>query len=199
MQQPMPGADTADLHRRASHWFSRQVDQIRPDQWHLPTPCSDWDVRELVNHVAGEALWTPPLMAGGTIAEVGDRFDGDVLGDAPVDRWHEAAAEAQNAIDASGALDKNVHLSFGDTPATEYVTQLFADHLIHGWDLAQAIGADTRMDPELVTACATWFDTVEPLYRQAGAIGPALDVSPDADAQAVLLSRFGRTAALGAP
>jgi uncharacterized protein (TIGR03086 family) len=156
-------------------------------------------VRELVNHVAGEALWTPPLMAGGTIEEVGDRFDGDVLGDAPVDRWHEAAAEAQNAIDASGALDKNVHLSFGDTPATEYVTQLFADHLIHGWDLAQAIGADTRMDPELVTACATWFDTVEPLYRQAGAIGPALDVSPDADAQAVLLSRFGRTAALGAP
>lgn len=194
MQQPLPGSETADLHRRASDWFSRQVDQIKPDQWHVPTPCSDWDVRNLVNHVTSEALWTPPLMGGSTIEDVGDRFDGDVVGAAPVARWHEAAVAAQHAIDTPGALDGIVHLSFGDAPATEYVMQLFADHLIHGWDLARAIDADARMDPDLVTACAKWFDTVEPLYREAGAIGPRMEVAADADAQTLLLSRFGRTA-----
>jgi uncharacterized protein (TIGR03086 family) len=187
-------ADIATLHEAAAQWFGGLVHQVGDDQWDLPTPCSEWNVRELVNHVTGEALWTAPLMAGSTIAEVGDRFDGDVLGATPAATWDAAAAEARAAIAAPGALDRMVHLSFGDTPAVEYISQLFADHLIHGWDLATAIGAPSRMDPELVAACATWFDTVEPLYRQSGAIGPAPAVPQGADEQTVLLARFGRGA-----
>jgi uncharacterized protein (TIGR03086 family) len=183
-------------HDAAAGWFGRLVHQIRPDQWSAPTPCSEWNVRDLVNHVTGEALWTAPLMAGSTISEVGDRFDGDVLGANPVDAWDAAAARARTAVAAPDALRRTVHLSFGDTPATEYVSQLFADHLVHGWDLAEAIGADTRMDPDLVSACATWFDTVESLYRDAGGIGPRAPVDPGADAQTVLLARFGRSVTL---
>ena len=37
-----------------------------------------------------------------------------------------------------------VHLSFGDFPGGEYTRQLFADHLIHAWELARAIGADEQ-------------------------------------------------------
>ena len=59
---------------------------VGEDQWGAPTPCADWDVRELVNHVAGEDLWTAPLLEGSTIEEVGDRFDGDLLGDDPISR-----------------------------------------------------------------------------------------------------------------
>jgi uncharacterized protein (TIGR03086 family) len=192
------GFDVAELHLRASDWFGELVHQVGIGQWHLPTPCADWDVRALVNHVTGEALWTPPLMAGQTIADVGDRFDGDVLGRTPRDTWDAAAAEAQAAIHAPDALDRTVHLSFGDAPATEYVSQLFADHLVHAWDLAEAIGADTRMDRELVTACAGWFETVEPMYRDAGAIGPRPPVDPGANEQSVLLARFGRSPLLAA-
>lgn len=200
---PTPTGDdvargVAAHHDDAARWFGRLVHQIRHDQWRLPTPCSDWNVRDLVNHVTGEALWTSPLMAGSTIAEVGDRFDGDVLGATPADAWDAAAAQARTAVIAPGALDRTVHLSFGDTPAAEYVSQLFADHLVHGWDLAGAIGADTHMDPHLVAACAAWFDTVESMYRQAGAIGPRPAVDPDADDQMVLLARFGRSATLAA-
>ena len=192
------GTRLATLHDGAAGWFGRLVHQIGADQWDLPTPCTEWAVRDLVNHVTGEALWTAPLMAGGTIAEIGDRFDGDVLGADPIAAWDAAAAGARAAIDAPGALDRTVHLSFGDTAATEYVSQLFADHLIHGWDLAEAIGADTTMDDELVAACAAWFDAVEPAYRQAGAIGPRPAVDPGAGAQTVLLARFGRSATLAA-
>ncbi len=72
--------------------------------------------------------------------------------------------------------------------------QLFADHLIHAWDLARAIGADERLDPELVDACAAWFAPVEEAYRGAGAIAGRPPVPDGADAQTRLLAMFGRRA-----
>jgi uncharacterized protein (TIGR03086 family) len=97
-------------------------------------------------------------------------------------------------VQADGAIERTVDLSSGPTPATEYVSQLFADHLIHAWDLARAVGADDRLDPELVEACAAWFAAMEPHYRAAGAIGARPETPPGADAQTILLAAFGRTA-----
>jgi uncharacterized protein (TIGR03086 family) len=133
-----------------------------------------------------------PLFAGSTIAEVGDRYDGDVLGGDAVLSSTEAAEDASAAVSEGGAMDRIVHLSFGDTPAVEYVHQLLADHLIHGWDLAVAIGVDPTIDPAGLAECAAWFDDREDLYRQAGAIGPAVQVGPDASDTDRLVARFGR-------
>lgn len=182
-----------DLHRRACDEFGKRVDTVADDQWHLPTPCSDWDVRTLVNHIVAESLWTPPLMEGRTIKEVGDRFDGDVVGGDPRKAFHDAATPAIEAIRSDGAMSRTVHLSFGDTPAREYAMQLFADYLIHGWDLARATGGEERLDPELVAACSEWFESMEDAYRTGGAIGPRPDVPADADPQTELLAKFGRT------
>lgn len=182
-----------DLHHRAVAAFDDLVRAIGPDQWDLPTPCVGWTVRDLVAHVTAENLWTPPLLAGRTIADVGDAYEGDVLGEDPVAAWSASAAAATSAAAEDGVAERTVHLSFGDASAADYLHQLFADHLIHGWDLAQAIGADDRMDPGLVSACAAWFATVEDAYRDGGAIGPRPAVAPDADAQARLLARFGRS------
>jgi uncharacterized protein (TIGR03086 family) len=186
-----------DLHRRALDRFGANVRQVRDDQWDSPTPCADWDVRTLVNHVVNENRWTPPLLEGQTIAEVGDRFDGDLLGDDPKHAWDDSAQEAAAAVQADGALDRTVHLSFGDAPGSEYVWQLFADILVHGWDLASAVGADVRLDADLVEACARWFAKVEEDYRSAGAIGPRPELADDADAQTRLLAAFGRASRWG--
>jgi uncharacterized protein (TIGR03086 family) len=91
-------------------------------------------------------------------------------------------------------MDRTVHLSFGDFPGREYAMQLFADHLIHAWDLARAIGVDERLDPELVGACTAWFTAMEEAYRSAGAIAARPPVSDGADAQTRLLAMFGRRA-----
>ena len=83
-----------------------------------------------------------------------------------------------------------VHLSYGDEDMAEYLRQLVADHLIHGWDLAAATGGDRRLDPELVADVAAWFAEREDLYRQAGLI--AEPVGTYDGAQSDLLSRAGR-------
>jgi len=180
--------------RHAAGEFGARVSQIRDDQWEADTPDTEWNVRDLVNHVLAENLWAPPLFAGSTIGEVGDRFDGDVLGADPHGSWRAASADALAAADAPGAMDRTVHLSFGDFPGREYAMQLFADHLIHAWDLARAIGADERLDPDLVEACAAWFAGMEEGYRSAGAIAARPPVPDGADAQTRLLAMFGRQA-----
>lgn len=181
----------AELHSRAVEQFRSLVHLVPADAWTAPTPCSEWDVRALVNHVAGEELWTVPLIGGRTIAEVGDRYDGDVLGAAPSHAVDGAANAAAAAFEQPGAMDRTVHLSFGETPASEYAMQLVADHVIHGWDLAAATGSDTRLDDELVGALSTWFAQREDLYRGAGAVSERPSV-PARDAQAQLLVAFGR-------
>lgn len=190
---------TAVTHPSVAH-YTRAVRRVgdlvaavRRDTWDAPTPCTDWRIRDLVNHLVVENLWVPPLLRGATIKEVGDAFDGDVLGDNPVQAWRKAAADAATAIADAGPLDRTVHLSFGDTPAAEYVTQLFADHLIHGWDLAQAMDADAALPDDQVEVCASWFDEMEKGYRQAGAVAEAVAVPPGADAATRLLARFGRS------
>lgn len=187
-------AELGALHRRATAHFGDLVHTIGPGQWVLPTPCAEWTVRDLVNHVTAENLWMPPLLSGALIADVGDRFDGDVLGDDPIAAWDAAATQALAALDDLDVMARTVHLSFGDSPADEYVRQLLADHVVHAWDLAQAIDADDHLDDALVAACTEWFDSVEHTYRRAGAIGPREAVAPDADAQQRLLARFGRSA-----
>ena len=113
--------DTVDLHRRAVTEFGRRVEAVPQDGWHRSTPCGDWDVRALVNHLVNENRWTPPLMRGSTIEEVGDRFDGDLLGDDPKGAWADASRAAVESVAERGALERTVHLSFGDSPAEEYV------------------------------------------------------------------------------
>lgn len=183
--------DITELHRRTVATFVSRLGAV-DDRWDARTPCSDWDVRALVNHVVGEDLWTVPLMGGATVEEVGGRFDGDVLGDDPVATGQVAGEAAIEAAAEGLAANRTVHLSFGDFPAAEYAYQLAADHLIHGWDLAAAIGSDRRLDPELINAVAEWFAEREELYRSAGAIAERPPGDPPSDPQDRLLQAFGR-------
>jgi len=90
-----------------------------------------------------------------------------------------------------------VHLSYGDEDMEEYVAQLAADHLIHGWDLAVATGGDAHLDQDLVIEVAAWFAQREEIYRSAGAIGARAATS--GDAQSELLASFGRNSRWASP
>ncbi|MFC7649137.1 hypothetical protein ACFQX6_58455 [Streptosporangium lutulentum] len=77
-------------------------------------------------------------------------------------------------------------------PGAEYIAELFADVLIHTWDLARAIGADERLDPELVEACETWFSDAANDYRQAEITEKPQPVPSGTDPQTRLLASWGR-------
>jgi uncharacterized protein (TIGR03086 family) len=181
-------------HRTVECWADR-VNAVRDDQWQDPTPCTEWTVHDLVNHVVGEDRWTVPLMQGSTIEQVGDRFGGDLLGDQPVRAALDAAKEAVSVVAERLPRGERVHLSYGEEAPGEYVAQLATDHLIHAWDLAAATGGDTRLDPHLVSSVATWFAEREELYRAAGVVGPP--ASRTGEPQTDLLAAAGRDADWG--
>lgn len=183
--------DVVERYRRASAAFGAGVHRVESDAWNLPTPCASWSVHDLVNHVVGENVWAVELFAGRTVAEVGSRFDGDLIGDDAAATWDDSAAAALECVERPGAMDSTVHLSFGDFSGAAYAEQLVADLLVHAWDLARATGGDETLDGDLVAATAAWFADWEDGYRGAGAIGPRRSAD-DADATASLLASFGR-------
>jgi uncharacterized protein (TIGR03086 family) len=184
--------EPAELHRRTVAEFAARVDAIGDGSrsWSAVTPCAEWDVRTLVNHLTAENRWTAPLLGGATVADIGDKFDGDLVGDDPVGAF---AAASSEATEASARVDPEaiVHLSFGDFPAREYLYQLSADHLVHAWDLAAATGGDRNFDEELVAEIADWYAERESAYRDTGAVGPRVQGAGD-DPQDRLLAAFGR-------
>ncbi|MEV6104712.1 TIGR03086 family metal-binding protein [Streptomyces sp. NPDC051940] len=186
--------ETLRRHAEALDFFTRRVHLVRPDQWDAPTPCTEWSVRDLVNHLTVEQLWVPPLVEGATIAEVGDRFDGDQLGDDPVATWDRAAASALSAFNEPGAMERTVHLSVGATPAEAYCSQMTTDAAVHGWDLARAIGADEQMPPALAEFTLREVEPYAADLAASGLFAPAVATPPDADAQTKVLGLMGRSA-----
>src|SRR4051794_37660786 len=181
--------DEAELYERAAARFGALLREVG-DRWDGPTPATEWTVHDLVNHVLNETLWVPPLLAGETIAQVGSRFDGDLLGDDPLARWDEAAEVTRAAIEQASP-ELTIPLSYGPSPVTDYIAEFTADVVIHGWDLARSIGADDTIEPALL----------EPVYRGSlanadgirgsGMVKTDVEAPPDADDQTKLLAIWG--------
>ena len=138
----------AQLHRASLDATRVTVAGVKADQWTWPTPNEGWDVRALLNHIVTGNLWAAELGAGRTIAEVGTRLDGDVLGGDPLGAYDASAAVAAATFEAPGALEAPCAVSYGPVPGSVYAGHRFIDVLIHGWDLAVATRQDTRHGPE---------------------------------------------------
>lgn len=172
--------------------FGSKVHAVPADAWSNPTPCTEWSVRDLVNHIVGEHLWVPHMLHGETIADVGDRYDGDVLGSDPVGAWDRARAESVAAWEALPSDDVTVHLSFGDVPAGEYAEQMLADLVVHGWDLARGAGLDDSFDnPAVVEHVLAYVEPQAKLWHDVGIFGEQIEVD-SSDPGARLLGITGR-------
>ncbi|MGW0533178.1 TIGR03086 family metal-binding protein [Streptomyces sp. NPDC003032] len=182
-----------DRHGQALDLFTDRVHAVRADQWGAPTPCTDWTVRDLVNHLTSEQLWVPPLVRdGATVEAVGDTFDGDLLGPDPAASWDTAATASRAAFHEPGALDRTVHLTSGETSAAFYCGQMTTDLVVHAWDLSRAIGADETLPDDLVDFAVREISPYAAELAKSGLFDPPVEPPPGADAQTRLLSLVGR-------
>jgi uncharacterized protein (TIGR03086 family) len=179
--------------QKAANAFDASLHEISSDDaWSRPTPCADWDVRALVQHVVSELAWIAPLVEGKTIEEVGGALDGDLLGSDPLGAFHHHCNLAHAALEQPGALDGTVHLSFGDFSGTYYADQVGGDVLIHSWDLAKGLGLDDTLPEELLPWGQRWAEDVRAQFGDNPAFAAPIAVPDDADPQTRLLALLGR-------
>ena len=181
-----------EAHARALDETRRFVVGAGTDRWDDPTPCAGWDLRALVNHVVAGNFWVAPLVEGETIAEVGDRYDGDLLGDDPVAAYDRSAAEAKAAGLAPGAMNAPCAVSYGPVPGEVYLGHRLIDVVIHGWDIARATGQDATLDPELVEWCVAVIEPQLAMLQASGMFGHGVDVGEGASEEDRLLATLGR-------
>ena len=161
-----------------------------------PTPCAEWDVRALLNHVIG-TLW----LAEGLFSDQPPRYPmapgglppADLAGTDPAAAYAEASAAALAAAAAGDALTR-VHLTpLGEMPGPGLAGFTTLDILVHGWDLAKATSQpadlDGRLAAHVLGFAAQALGTPE---SRAGRIGPAVPAAADAPVTSRLAAFLGR-------
>ena len=191
-QAALQKLDLPALHRQALSSTRKFLVGVEPSQWRNMTPCDEWDVWSVANHVVSGNLWATELASGRTIDDVGDRLDGNQLGDDPVEAFDRSAEAATNTFEIPGVLEAPCAVSYGPVPGSVYLGHRFIDVLIHGWDIAVATGQDLTLDPSLVEACHTVIEPQIEQLQASGMFGSARGTSPQADPQTRLLQALGR-------
>ena len=183
--------DEIDLLRGVLDKTGDVIAGVRPDQLGLPTPCAEYDVETLRNHIVG---WMQVFEAGCH----GRSYDGDAAeyrcGDDPAGDFRAAAASVVAGWTEHG-LDRDVAISSGaEMPGQMVFNMTVMEYLTHGWDLAIATSqpvpySEDEAAETLVRARAT----LPPEYQGDGLPFGAIVVVPD-DAPAVdrLIGFMGR-------
>lgn len=177
----------------AGKGFEHHLRAVPPDGWDAPTPCSEWDVRALVNHMTRGNLNYIGLLRGATREEFLAARDADALGDDPVTAFTESVRACAAAFAEDGALDRVVDYPLGELTGRRALAVRTADSTVHTWDLARALGADTTLDPDLVA----WIDDERDAIYAGLELGPRFFGDPlpgpsGESRQDRLLRRFGR-------
>lgn len=168
---------------------NRLVAAVGPDQWQGSTPCTEWTVRDLVNHMAGTSLL---LAAGAARTEPTAAPDADHLGDDPVAAFGAATSATSTAWRGDGAVDGMVSIP-AEMPAIACLGVNIIDMGTHCWDLATAIGADHGLSPENVALIDQWNrQVVSDDVRAGGGFGEI--IPSDDDGLVGMLAFVGRRA-----
>ena len=183
-----------DRFRLASAGFQNVLRFVQPHQWTDPTPCAEWDVRALVNHMTRGNSNYVQLVEGGSAADFLRLRDADALGADPVGAYTRSVAACAAAFEQPGALDRRCDYPLGRAPGRQLLAVRTTDTLIHTWDLARALDADETLDPTLVAWAS---DNLAEIY--GGLTGTSRFFGPPVEApesgtsrQDRLLRRMGR-------
>lgn len=173
----------SQLHDLGPH-LGAVVAGITPDQLDAPTPCAEFTVRGVLEHMIGGAAAFSAAYRGEEPAEPDLR---DPLGSFGPVLGHLVAA-----IEAPGAIDRTVQAPFGEVPGDTFARFVVLDGLVHGWDLATATGQVYQPPDELVSAAEAFArKTIDPL-RDGRTFAEAVEPAATASAIERLANYTGR-------
>ncbi len=170
-----------DRYRTASEWTLSKVVRAG-DQLDAPTPCDDWDVRTLLNHMLETQQYFVQSARGDEASPPSPEPPDGLIGDDAAAAYERAREETITTFSDDGVIERtgpSLGIAFSDT-------------LLHGWDLARATDQDTTMPAGLAQAA---YDVVHGAFtddQRKGVFGPELPVGEDATSQEKLLAYTGR-------
>ena len=128
--------------------FERRLTAITDDDWGRPTPCTEWNVRQLVNHIVShEYRYADNLATNNSKYYVASRDD-DFLGDDPHGSWLRGVALLDEAVAGLDSLETTISFLL-PLPARDVLLVRVFEAAVHTWDVSRAIGFDERIDERL--------------------------------------------------
>ena len=181
----MSASDPVVLFERATTHAANVMSGVSLSQLKDATPCTDWNVQQLIDHMVAGSDYLLAALAGEPLAQRSGRTVGD---------YNHGLTEVRDGLRVPGGLERMCMSPLGFEWSVAYaVAGTFMDALIHTWDLATATGQDATLDLELVDVCVVMFLPDMPERGRAGGlVGPAVGVAADASAQDRLLAAMGR-------
>jgi uncharacterized protein (TIGR03086 family) len=165
------------------------ISNIRADQWSAPTPCTDWTVRQVVNHLIGMNRVFVALLAD---QPPPPRPSADHAEDDPVGAYRRSAAALLAAFGRPGVLERTYHGPLGTATGAERLQIRLYDLLAHGWDLAQATEQPTGLPEDLAEQSLAFARTQLTGQARPGRFGPAQIAGEQASAIERLVAFLGR-------
>lgn len=161
---------------------------IRDDQLGDATPCTDFTVRGVLEHMTTLASGFAPMFRGEDPPETGPEPDGVLT-----EQFAVAMDELLAAVEAPGALDRTIPTPAGTMPGAAFARLVALDGLVHGWDLASSTHQGWHPPEHLVVEVDAFArQAISSEMRDGGAFGPERSAPADADAMARLIAFTGR-------
>jgi len=168
------------------------VGRIEPGQLDRPTPCAEFDVRGVIDHMIGGGQAFAPVFRG----EAPPAPAGDASARAqrhPAAEFRTLMADLLAAVQSPGALTRTVASPFGEVPGAVFARFVAFDGLIHGWDLATATGQPYD-PPEALVAEVDAFarQALAPEMRDGDTFAAEAEAPDDASTLLRLVAFSGR-------
>lgn len=182
--------DPIERIEKATALAGEKVAQVKPEDLDKPTPCAEFDVRGLLNHVIGGLDMLKTAADGGKAEAPGQDLIGD--GADVGDQYATRRAALLDSIRAEGALDRPWEMPFGSMPGSMMAGIAFMEHLTHAWDVAKATGQDASLPDDVVNECLELVKPMDAMLRMPGVCGPVVEVPEDASPTDKLAGFMGR-------
>jgi uncharacterized protein (TIGR03086 family) len=182
--------DPIERIEKATALAGEKVAQVKPEDLDKSTPCAEFDVRALLNHLIGGLDMLKTAADGGKAAPPGE----DVVGDGTDlgERYASRRTALLESIRGEGVLDRTWEMPFGSMPGSMMAGIAFMEHLTHAWDVAKATGQDTSLPDDVVNECLELVTPMDAMIRMPGVCGPAIEVPADASPTDKLVGFMGR-------